>query len=147
MSGMSVRSRLLGAAAVTMGLLAGGFAATPAMAAEPPSPWAVCPNGSVCIWADPTFQTHDGDPSPTYNYRDFARYIPDYGGWTYRNTNIGAANTATSIVNDAYTETAYMYANSYKRDFLFNIPKGHSNQWMVGGHNDNIQSGYYYTYN
>lgn len=146
MSRISPKARLLGIAATTVGLLAGALTATPAMA-EPPSQWDVCPNGTVCIWADPSFQSHDGDPSPMYNYREFSRYIPNYGTWMFRNTNIGASNKATSIVNDAYTETAYMYANTSKRDRLFSIPKGHYNQWMVGGHNDNIESGYYYTYN
>jgi hypothetical protein len=119
------------------------FSDSPATAAEPPSGWDVCPNGSVCIWKDASFLT-DSHP---YDYVSFARYIPDYSTWMYRNTNIGSANTATSIINDGISETAYMYANKNKRNLLFSIPRGNSNWALAGDHGDNIESGYYYTYN
>lgn len=130
---------IVSAAALTAGLIVGA----PATAAEPPSQWEVCPNGSVCIWKDASFLTN----SNVYNMVNFSRYIPDYSGWMYKNTNIGSANTATSIVNDGISETAYMYANTLKRTQLFSIPRGNSNWALAGSQGDNIESGYYYSYN
>lgn len=42
-----------------------------------------------------------------------------------------------------------MYANTNKSGFLFSIPKGNSNNnlWWQGSQNDNIESGYYKSYN
>lgn len=136
----NVLATLVAGATLLTGTIVG---AAPASAVQPPSPWDVCPNGSVCIWADANGLTGN-DPYATVS---FSRYIPDYGGWRYKGTNIGSSNTATSIINDGISETAYMYANTSKRDRLFSIPRGNVNWALWGNQGDNIESGYYHTYN
>ncbi|SIS19448.1 hypothetical protein SAMN05880568_3456 [Microbacterium sp. RURRCA19A] len=74
-------------------------------------------------------------------------YIPNYSGHFYGNTSFGASNTATSILNAGRYDTAFMYAGINKRDRLFEIPVGNSNGLLFGYQNDNIESGYFATYN
>jgi len=102
-----------------------------------------CPSKYLCIWKDTSYKT-DGKDSALVK---FQYYIPNYGQYKYEGTSLSAANSATSIYNHGATETAYMYANTNKGGFLFSIPKGNTNSWLVGGGGDNIESGYYASYN
>ncbi|WP_292699869.1 hypothetical protein [Microbacterium sp. 69-10] len=74
-------------------------------------------------------------------------YIPDYALWDYVGTSYDANNSATSIYNHGVSETAYMYAGDHHSGLLFSIPKGNYNWWLPAGQNDNIESGYYASYN
>lgn len=133
------RAALACAAAVA---LTGGivFGASPAFAGT-----GDCPSGYLCTWGDQGFQTSSkGNALIKFQY-----YIPNYGTLNYAGTSQNGANSASSIYNHGTSETAYIYANTYKSGFLFSIPKGNSNNdlWWQGSQNDNIESGYYASYN
>ncbi|SIS19439.1 peptidase inhibitor family I36 protein [Microbacterium sp. RURRCA19A] len=136
---MKIKSTIAGGFAafvVSIGIV--GLGAVPAYAGIND-----CPKGYLCIWKDAAYIT-DGKEKA---YVKFQYYIPDYGSYNYEGTNIGSTNTATSIYNNGRYDTAYMYQNTYKRDRLFTIPAGNANWSLLGYLGDNIESGYYSTYN
>lgn len=102
-----------------------------------------CPTSYLCIWKDAHYVTAGAGS----HLVKFQQYIPNYGTWDYSGTNYDANNSATSIYNHGVSETAYMYAEDYKDELLFSIPKGHSNGALWGSQGDNIESGYYYSFN
>ena len=134
------RATIIACAALVMA--AGGLASTtaPAFAGT-----ADCPSGHLCTWGDADFQTSSKGAALV----KFQYYIPDYGSWTYAGTNLSGANSASSIYNHGTSETAYMYANTNKSGLLFSIPKGNTNNnlWWQGNQNDNIESGYFASFN
>ncbi|MBD3941761.1 peptidase inhibitor family I36 protein [Microbacterium sp. NEAU-LLC] len=126
----------IGAAALVSASVAG--IAGPASAAL-----SDCPSSYLCIWKDASFATAGSGTA----YVKFQQYIPDYATWDYAGTSYDANNSATSIYNHGVTETAYMYAEDNKDTLLFDIPRGNSN-WALGGNQgDNIESGYYHSFN
>lgn len=134
-------SRILVACAVTDGTLLGGVAvAAPAHAAK-----SNCPSGYTCTWGDSDFKTAGIDSALV----KFQFYIPNYGTWNYAGTGLNAANSANSIYNHGVSETSSLYSGTSKTGFLFSIPIGNSNSnlWWQGAQNDNIESGYYASYN
>lgn len=134
----SVRIAYSSIAAATV--VAGLLIASPANAALND-----CPSTYTCTWGDSDFKTEGTDSALI----KFQMYIPNYGTKNYEGKSLNGANSASSIYNRGVSETSYMYSGTNKNGFLFSIPKGNSNSnlWWVAGANDNIESGYYYSFN
>jgi len=141
---MKRSARMLAKVLVPVGIVAGVIAAPAAAHAAEKD----CPLGYVCTWEDANFVT--AEAGPTWSGKSMVRfqyYIPNYSGLFYAYSNVGATNSATSIKNNGRFDTAYLYANPNKRTKLFELPVGNSNWSLWGAHGDNIESGYFRTYN
>jgi hypothetical protein len=128
----------MGAVAAAVGIVATLGVAAPASAAN-----GNCPSSYLCTWKD-SLSVTDGSGSAL---QLFQQYITNYNKYKYLGTNHNAGNSATSIYNNGITETAYMYANTGRTTILFSIPKGSWNYFLSGSHGDNIESGYYASFN
>ncbi len=120
-----------------------GIAATFGIAAPASAANGNCPSSYLCTWKD-SLSVTDGSGSAL---QLFQQHISNYNNYKYLGTNYNAGNSATSIFNNGITETAYMYASTSKRGFLFSIPKGSWNYFLSGSHGDNIESGYFASFN
>ncbi len=139
-SGHRRSNRRVGLLAVTLlAVLGGSVLTTPAARAQSfDDAKAICPNGSTCLWSGAGFETG----GYTGRYRNYFYYIPDFSAYNYSGTSASLANSASSVVNDGYSEWTYLYTGTYKTGSYLSLNIGVGAD-LGSPYNDNLESGYY----
>jgi hypothetical protein len=141
---MKKRSLKLGAVAIALAVA--GTIALPA-AAQAAGPTGCTTLGYTCMWMDGDYKT----ASSSGNSVKWQQYIPNFGTWNYGSSTYNAANSASSLYNNGNTETVYLYDNTSKSGFAFSRGVQQFSTNFAGafgvGHNDNLESGYFASFN